>query len=163
MTLLQPEAERILVFADQRRFLDCRQYKTATIKYCQFTYTGDCIFESEMTLDDLDAGWLHTHQLQMTPVDRRGTFRFSMVGDSKNICAQFDERQNKLMNLRHTTDECGMWTDVSQFWWKDTFFQALEAPDMPQSARHTIVAHTGTRYASSFVSSHTSQLHISRP
>jgi hypothetical protein len=150
MTLLQPEVERIFVFVDQRRFIDRTHGGPATIKYCQFTYTGDCIFESDMTLNDLDAGWLHAHQLQMTLVDRRGIFRFSMVGDSETISAQFDEQQNTLTNLRHTTDESCMWTDVSRFWWKDTFFRAMEAPNIPHSSRHAIITHGGTRYASGF-------------
>jgi hypothetical protein len=149
MTLLQPEAERIIVFSDQRGFRDTLDYGQgglATLKYCQFTYTGDCTFESELTLEGLNAGWLHTQQLQMIPVDRRGTFRFTMLGLSQNICAQFNEQGNKLTNLPNATDESDKWTEVSQFWWKDTFFRALEAPDMPQSARHAIMAHAGTRY-----------------
>ena len=148
MTLLQPESERIIVFSDQKLFRDTPPREQATLKYCQFTYTGDCIFESELTLEGLNRGALHNKQLQMIPVDRRGTFRFTMHSSSQHICAQFKERENKLTKLRNATGGSTEWTDVSEFWWKDTFFRATEAPDMPQSARHPIMAHAGTRYVS---------------
>jgi hypothetical protein len=148
--LLQPEDESIIVFADEQCAihyghdvsLDFKS--TAAVRYSKYTYAGQCILESRITLRNLAAGYFHKLNNQLTPIDRRGSFRFSMAGDGCNICLQFDEQLNKFTVLRHYIDEDRMWDNASLFWWKDTFLKAVKPPDISNTATHPILTHMGT-------------------
>jgi hypothetical protein len=148
--LLQPGDESIVVFADEQCAIHYSHdvspdfKSTAAVRHSKYTYAGHCIHESRTNLHNLAAGYFHKLNNQLTPVDRRGSFRFSMAGDGRNICLQFDEQLNEFTGLGHSADEAHIWDDASLFWWKDTFLKAVKPPEISQSTTHPILTHMGT-------------------
>ncbi|KAF1921143.1 hypothetical protein BDU57DRAFT_38592 [Ampelomyces quisqualis] len=160
--LLQPQHERILVFTDQPSpSLPSGGKHMRTIIYSQYTYTGDCIFSSQMALDHVDHLSYSTFQTPNNtffPVDSQGKFRVMIGSRHLHTAAcwlQFDERPNMFTEPRPSTHPGQMYTSSHLSWWNDTFFSSEILPhddasssDQSDQARVSVLTQLGTIHGS---------------
>jgi hypothetical protein len=159
--LLHPKDARITIFADGRCshnrdercvHADVKDEPKCTIWYSQFSYSGDRVYVSGITLHGDDSLWTTFQHLNnpFIPVDGLGTFKIS-VGNYRirlmdTRWLQFDERLNKFTEPRPVAQKGRMWANHTLFWQNDTFFSSLEFTyDSRRDASSCILAHLGTR------------------
>ncbi|KAH7088466.1 hypothetical protein FB567DRAFT_339254 [Paraphoma chrysanthemicola] len=144
--LLQPNTKHIIVFADERcsrhtshRAVDESSQALTTIRYNKFTYAGECVSESRVTLDGCAVSRLHSQNNRFTPVDRSGRFRLNMF----DICVQFDENLHKFTEPHPTSHPGLLYAMASDFWWEDVFFESFIKDTTVQETPAALV-HVGT-------------------
>jgi hypothetical protein len=148
--LLHPEDARITVFANGISVADESRCRSCTIWYSQFTYAGDQVYESEITLHDGDSLYDTFQSLNnpFVPANGLGLFSISVANCQTPLVEsrwlQFDERLKKFTEPRPFVDKGQMWADCTLFWWKDTFFSSLQSHDHLPEGTVSSLTHLGT-------------------
>jgi hypothetical protein len=131
---------------------DESQRHGGTIWYSQFTYAGDQVYESEITLhNDHESCTTFFEDLNnpFVPVDGLGLLRVSVGSEQLPLMnsrwLQFDERLNKFTEPRPAVDKGQMWADHTIVWWKDTFFSSSRRfHDRLPAGSASALTHLGT-------------------
>ncbi|KAL5114429.1 hypothetical protein ACEQ8H_007684 [Pleosporales sp. CAS-2024a] len=160
--LLQPTANRLLVFTDRRcsggngfdeSYCQAADHDRAAFRYAQFDYQGQCIFESQLAKDpshEEQHAFFQNTDNYFTPVDDQGTFKIS-IGSYNHVPStrwiQFDERANQFTQPIAAKDAAQMSASRSHFWWKDTMYSSAKTTyQVNHMPAPSYLTYMGTRY-----------------
>jgi hypothetical protein len=151
--LPQPRDEHIIIFADDRccdhfghgaDASDAGEGAQGTFRFGQFTYTGECIAHSELTVNTgTYCGWIPRFMNQPVPLHRDGLFRLLVEPDA---CLQFDEKIFAFVPWGFAPDQGSLWGSNAVYRWKDVYFG--EHVGRIDEGKYNMLVHLGTRYAS---------------